>query len=303
MPEGISATMPLSAGESSQSAIRRLQAQWEAELAQVDQAAAEAAEAGAGEEAAFDAAVAAGTASFLTGAVALLAILGTSVAAAIIAKEISGDNAKREAYTKTFADTASQKYPHYNVVICHPNHTVSPPPGKGSYVIHQHFELGMSVGTCGYDVYFSRKGKAFTFINQGGWRFFKLGIQWRVYPERGHAYSEPACVVVAAHLPVRLSLRPRQGMDPELHAPGHCPFLIQSKPAIWCRMSRARAAKATLARSSCARSSIKPRGHRRAGQIVGFEWLLQIRRSQLDPKCYPARCILGPIVNLRRRGF
>src|ERR1700726_772700 len=32
-----------------------------------------------------------------------------------------------------------------------------------------------------------------------------------------------------------------------------------------CRMSPARAAKATLARSSCARSSIKPRGHRRAG--------------------------------------
>src|SRR5258708_31465663 len=31
-----------------------------------------------------------------------------------------------------------------------------------------------------------------------------------------------------------------------------------------CRMSPARAAKATLARSSCASSSIKPRGHRRA---------------------------------------
>src|SRR6201987_3205222 len=33
-----------------------------------------------------------------------------------------------------------------------------------------------------------------------------------------------------------------------------------------CRMSRARAAKAGLARRSCARSLIKPRGHRGAGR-------------------------------------
>jgi hypothetical protein len=167
MPEGASTTMPLSGGESSLGAIRNLEAEWQAELARADQAAAEAVAEGAAEEAAFDAAVAAGTASFLTAGVAMLTILGISVAAVIIAKEISNDNAKREAYTKTFADTASKKYPHYNVVICHPNHTVSPAPGIGSHVIHQHFELGMAAGTCGYDVYFSRKGKPFTFVNQG----------------------------------------------------------------------------------------------------------------------------------------
>ncbi len=33
-----------------------------------------------------------------------------------------------------------------------------------------------------------------------------------------------------------------------------------------CRMSRARAAKAALGRRSCAKSSIKPRGHHRAGR-------------------------------------
>jgi hypothetical protein len=74
---------------------------------------------------------------------------------------INKDDKNREAYTQQFVQRASQKYPGYNVVICHPNHKVS---GAN---IHQHYELPMTVGTCGYDIYFSQKGKQFTFVNQG----------------------------------------------------------------------------------------------------------------------------------------
>jgi hypothetical protein len=72
------------------------------------------------------------------------------------------------AYTQQFVQQASQKYPGYNVVICHPKHRVS---GAN---IHQHHELPMTVGTCGYDIYFSRKGKPFTFVNEGDGGF----INW-----------------------------------------------------------------------------------------------------------------------------
>ena len=164
--------MPLSAA--GQEANRNLYAEWEAFAQQAEAEAAETAGEAAAEEAVLDAAIATGTASFAAGAAAVVVVLAISAAAFVIAKKISDDNGKRGAYTENFADTASQKYPHYNVVICHPNHTVSPAPGKGSYVIHQHVELGMTVGTCGYDIYFSRKGKAFKFVNQGDGGF----INW-----------------------------------------------------------------------------------------------------------------------------
>jgi len=76
--------------------------------------------------------------------------------------KINDDNGKRGAYTQQFVQEASKKCPRYNVVICHPNHTVSS--DTGSYVLHQHLELGMTVGTCGYDVYFAPKGKRLTRI-------------------------------------------------------------------------------------------------------------------------------------------
>jgi len=47
-----------------------------------------------------------------------------------------------------------------------------------------------------------------------------------------------------------------------------------------CRMSRARAAKAALGRRSCAKSSIKPRGHHRAGRRAGRAGLLAARDGQ-----------------------
>ena len=171
MPGAIE-VMPLSADGAA--AMRGLYAEWEAAAEQAEAEAAATAGEAAGEEAALDAAIATGTATFAAGAAAVIVVLAISATAFVIAKGISDDNGKRGAYTKNFADTASQKYPHYNVVICHPNHTVSPPPGKGSYVIHQHVELGMTVGTCGYDIYFSRKGKAFKFVNQGDGGF----INW-----------------------------------------------------------------------------------------------------------------------------
>jgi hypothetical protein len=84
-------------------------------------------------------------------------------AAGIAAKvAINNDNKKREAYTQQFVQQAAQKYPGYNLVVCHPKHTVS-----GANVIHQHYELPMTVGTCGYDIYFALKGRPFTFVNQG----------------------------------------------------------------------------------------------------------------------------------------
>jgi hypothetical protein len=97
-----------------------------------------------------------------------IVVLAGEVAAFAAKFFINNDNKKREAYTQQFVQQASQKYPRYNVVICHPNHRVS------GATIHQHYELPMTLGTCGYDIYFSQKGKQFTFVNQGDGGF----INW-----------------------------------------------------------------------------------------------------------------------------
>jgi hypothetical protein len=97
-----------------------------------------------------------------------IVVLAGEVAAFAAKFFINNDNKKREAYTQQFVQQAGQKYPGYNVVICHPGHRVS---GAN---IHQHYELPMTVGTCGYDIYFSKKGKQFTFVNQGDGGF----INW-----------------------------------------------------------------------------------------------------------------------------
>ena len=125
--------------------------------------------AGAGEAAGAEAAGAVAAEAGGAAAGAGLAATGVGIvvlagaAAGIAAKvAINNDNKKREAYTQQFVQQASQKYPGYNLVVCHPRHTVS-----GANVIHQHYELPMTVGTCGYDIYFDQKGKPFTFVNQG----------------------------------------------------------------------------------------------------------------------------------------
>ena len=98
------------------------------------------------------------------GELALIGLAATAVVAGIIAgiNVHNKDNAAREAYTQQFAQQASQKLPNYNVVICYPQHRVA-----GPHVAHQHHELGMTVGICGYDSYCSPKGQPFTFDNQG----------------------------------------------------------------------------------------------------------------------------------------
>jgi hypothetical protein len=73
----------------------------------------------------------------------------------------SDDNNKREQYTQQFVEQARAQFPYYNVVIIHPPHI---PLGKW---IHQYYELPMTVGTCGYDVYFSRSGDPFGLVNEG----------------------------------------------------------------------------------------------------------------------------------------
>jgi hypothetical protein len=92
---------------------------------------------------------------------AALAAIGIA-SAAVVGVIINNDNNKREAYTQQFVQQASKQFPNYNIVICHPQHSVT-----GPHVVHQHHELGMTVGTCGYDSYCSPKGQPFTFDNQG----------------------------------------------------------------------------------------------------------------------------------------
>lgn len=128
-------------------------------------------EAGLAESVEFEAALTAGSLAYPGFIVAVITI----AAAVIIVTRINGDNQKREAYTQKFVTNASKQTPHWNVVICHPNHTATPDEkAPNTYVRHQHVELGMAFGTCGYDIYFSPKGKPFTFVNHGDGGF----INW-----------------------------------------------------------------------------------------------------------------------------
>jgi hypothetical protein len=136
-----------------------------AEEAEARAAAARTAATGATEEVAGEAV--AGEAAAAGAAEVAIPVVGALVAAGIIAggvaKALIGDDNKtREAYTQNFVQQASQKLPNYNVVICHTQHKVA-----GPQVAHQHHEVGMHVGTCGYDSYCSPKGQPFIFQNQG----------------------------------------------------------------------------------------------------------------------------------------
>jgi len=113
-------------------------------------------------------------------AVAGAVVVGVAAiaAAVVIAAAISADNDKREKFTLHFVTVASKKFPNYNVVICHTNNTATPnEKTPGTYVRHKHLELGMTVGTCGYEVYFSPMGKPFQFVNQGDGGY----LNWAYY--------------------------------------------------------------------------------------------------------------------------
>ena len=114
----------------------------------------------AGETAAAAAGLSVGVAAGIITGGALLAI--GAIAGGVAAAFIGDDNKTREAYTQNFVATASQKFPNCNVVICHTQHRFA-----GPQVVHQHHEIGMKVGTCGYDSYCSPKGQPFIFENQG----------------------------------------------------------------------------------------------------------------------------------------
>jgi hypothetical protein len=97
------------------------------------------------------------------------ALAGLILAVIDIIKKVEGDdNEKRAAFTRQTVEDARQQFPDYNVVIIHPAHTVS---GER---VHQHVELGMAVGTCGYEVYLSRAQDSFTLTNNGDGGF----INW-----------------------------------------------------------------------------------------------------------------------------
>src|SRR5215469_9919609 len=88
----------------------------------------------AGEVAGVGAAEVAGVAVPVVGA---LVAIGATVAGVVLA--IKDDNNKREAYTKQFVAQTSNHFPNCNIVICHPQHTVT-----GPHIVHQHHELPMT---------------------------------------------------------------------------------------------------------------------------------------------------------------
>ena len=97
-------------------------------------------------------------------------IIGAAASVGNFIHGITGDdNAKREAFTQQYISNINQQYPNYNAVISHNGGTV-----EGNNVVHQHVELGMAVGTCGYEVYLSPKGQHFKFVRNGDGGF----INW-----------------------------------------------------------------------------------------------------------------------------
>lgn len=86
---------------------------------------------------------------------------------------IGRDGQKREAFTKSFVEEAHKQFPDYNVVIIHTHHTT-----WGTW-IKQHVELPMTIGTCGYEIYFSVRGQGFSLANHGDGGY----INWAYYGE------------------------------------------------------------------------------------------------------------------------
>src|SRR4051794_14725716 len=97
---------------------------------------------------------------------------------------LKNDGEKREAFTQEFAKKAREQYPNYNVVIIHTPHD------REGVWIHQHHELPMTVGTCGYEVYFSRIGDPFSLTNNGDGGY----INWAFigYNRDGNRISAPS---------------------------------------------------------------------------------------------------------------
>ena len=73
------------------------------------------------------------------------------------------DNKTRETFTRNLVDNHSAQHPGFNVVVVHTSHSIA----RGSKYVHMHQEVGMKVGTCGYEIYVSPKGSPFVFTLNG----------------------------------------------------------------------------------------------------------------------------------------
>jgi hypothetical protein len=73
------------------------------------------------------------------------------------------DDEKRSIFTQRMMSELAQKHPDYNFVITHHKNSKA----EGPEVVHDHVELKMAVGSAGYEIYASRKGKPFKFELNG----------------------------------------------------------------------------------------------------------------------------------------
>ena len=92
--------------------------------------------------------------------------LGISLAE--LAIDAGKDDERREAFTQNYVAEATKKYPNQNFVISHNGGDI-----EGEHV-HGHVELDVSMGTIGYEVFASFKGKPFKFVRKGDGGF----INW-----------------------------------------------------------------------------------------------------------------------------
>jgi hypothetical protein len=100
---------------------------------------------------------------------AAIAAVAVEAIKSMVSDVNENDNQLRENFARYYIDDAQKKYPDYNVVLIHTQHTLS-----GEYT-HDHVEVPISLGrTIGYEIYFAGRGRPFTLTNQGDGGF----INW-----------------------------------------------------------------------------------------------------------------------------
>ena len=98
-------------------------------------------------------------------------ILGIGAITFAVVHSLQGDdNQKRSDFTGRMIEELNREYPDYNAVITHHGGSTAEGPG----VVHDHVELPMAVGSCGYEVFLSPKGQPFKFVLNGDGGF----INW-----------------------------------------------------------------------------------------------------------------------------
>lgn len=93
-----------------------------------------------------------------------IGIAGLALGITSLVKSLQGnDNDKRAAFTQRTIAELNQKYPGNNFVITHHKGSKA----EGPSVTHDHVELPMAVGSCGYEIFASPKGQPFKFVLNG----------------------------------------------------------------------------------------------------------------------------------------